>query len=122
MKALKAMTLASAIALLPGCATIFSGDTATINLIASNGQETVAQIDGQRVMVPGAAVVKKSKDPKVIVVDTETCKGEATLKPKVEPTMWIGGIFVVYGLFSTTTDYATGAMWDYSDTVVINCE
>ena len=119
MKTLKLIALATAVCVLPGCATILSGDSSTINLATSNGKKTTVAIDGQEYMAPGVVVIPKSQEDKIIVANSDTCKGQTAMKAEVEPTFWVN--VISGGAFGSTTDYSTNSMWTYGETVIVNC-
>ena len=100
--------------LVAGCATIISGTTQNIT-INSN-------VKGARVLLNGAVIgktplttkIKRESDAIITVshkdYETQTIRPSTT----INPTVFFAAISFVDGLFSTTTDYATGAAYKYS--------
>ena len=109
--------------MLSGCASIIKGKTKNINLMTSTGEEAEVNIVSasgmQTVVIPTVLPVKRSdQDISVTVNETSSTKTSTTIITKrVEP--WFLGNFITGGLFGSSTDALTGAMWTYDDNVVI---
>ena len=92
------------------CATLFSGKTQKINVTTENGKEGIAKINGQEYKVPALIVLEKENKDKVISL--KDCPQQQVLLQKgIETTFWVN-IFSA-GVFGSTTDYASDAMWKY---------
>ena len=119
MKSVKALVATAVLASLTGCASIVTDGTAMVNLTTSNGDKTTVTIDGQVYQAPGIVSVMKNGENKIVVADTETCKGQTVMPKKIELAFF--GNIISGGLFGSTTDYSTDKMWTYGDSTVINC-
>lgn len=119
MKALKLVVPAMVISVVSGCASILTDDVTKVNLTTSNGKTTTVTIDGQEFTAPGIATVTKDGNDKVIVADSETCKGETSLPKKVEDEFYIN--ILSGGAFGSTTDFATNKMWGYANDATVSC-
>lgn len=109
-----------------GCNTVTSGTTRTLKFTSEDGrnvQLTVASEDKviQTVTTPGSIDVS-SRSGKLTVTVTDPCYNETqtVLKSKVKASFF-GGI-TMSGVTGSTTDAASGAMWDYDDNIVVPVE
>ncbi len=116
---IKILTLAAVLSAVSGCATILNEDVQQVNLVASNGQKFTAVVDGADVAGPGIIGLKREKVVKVITVSTPECASETTANPKVDSKFFIN--ILSGGAFGSTTDYSTGKMWAYDETIEISC-
>ena len=107
-----------AIVMFSGCATILSGKTQKIS-INSNPSGIKVQVDDQTLTTPAAFVVKRENKDKIIKVNEGQCKKIITLNKKVNPVFFVN--ILSGGVFGSTTDYSTDAMWKYDDNVNIDC-
>lgn len=122
IKLLSLCVLMSIVLSFSGCATIISGPREQINLRTSNGQEvkaTVTTVEGTKdIILPTLLDTKRAKNPMVIdIKETNEYEKSTTLVPsKINPVFWVN---IFAGSFSSTTDYASGSMWQYDDTIII---
>jgi flagellin-like hook-associated protein FlgL len=138
---MKKIAVTLAILAMTGCATVVNDKNQTIQITASNGQplsgelqevkSTTVKKDGKRVKGPleyttvskldgTPVVVARSNAKKVVTVDTEGCQKETPVKSSV--SMAFFGNIIIGGLLGSTTDSATGKMWEYQETVVVPCK
>jgi len=100
-----------------GCATILSGTTQKINITSSpNGKEV--QVGNQIVKTPSIITVKRSNED--LIVKAKDCNDQKLLKSKINPVFFVN--LLSGGVFGSTTDYLTGAMWKYDENVHLNCK
>ncbi|WP_121628734.1 hypothetical protein [Poseidonibacter antarcticus] len=113
---------------LSGCATIFGGGD--MQKITVNSDESKNMSVGylnekdnsvdviQTFNAPSVITVnRESKD--LVIKSTDTNCEEIVLEKKLNPWFW--GNVVATSLLSSTVDAVTGAMWEYDDTVSIEC-
>ena len=110
-KSLLVGSLVGMAVLFSGCATILDGTTQKINLTAS--KPTKVKIDNKEVTAP--AIVSVKRENKDLIITNEKCGQQKVLNKKVNPTFFVN--ILSGGVFGSTTDYATGAMWKYDDNV-----
>jgi len=116
----KSLLVATAVVgsvLFSGCATILDGTIQQIN-VTSNKHVDI-EIDGKPYTVPGVISLKKENKDLILKVDDDKCKQTILLHKKVSPTFFVN--ILSGGVFGSTTDYSTGAMWKYDDNVNIVC-
>lgn len=112
------------IMLLSGCATIVAGSTQTVNMMTSSGKPanaTVTSANGTfSVILPQAVTVKKTSESLIVNVTESDCVLPSTtmIVPRQQPWFW--GNIVFGGLIGSTTDSASGAMWEYDDNILVN--
>ncbi|MGE4385556.1 MAG: hypothetical protein AB7E39_06815 [Endomicrobiaceae bacterium] len=122
IKLLSLCVLMSIVLCFSGCATVFTGPRQQINIRTSSGQEAKATIttsEGTRdIILPTLLDTKRAKNPMVIdIKETNEYEKTTTLVPsKINPVFWVN---IFAGSFSSTTDYASGSMWQYDDTVIV---
>lgn len=110
--------------LLSGCATIVAGSTQTVNMMTSSGKPanaTVTSANGTfSVILPQAVTVKKTSESLIVNVTESDCVLPSTtmIVPRQQPWFW--GNIVFGGLIGSTTDSASGAMWEYDDNILVN--
>ena len=92
------------------CATIFSGNTQKVNVTTEDGKDGIAKINGQEYKVPAIISLQKENKDKIIALK-ECPQNQVLLQKGIETTFWIN-IFSA-GVFGSTTDYASDAMWKY---------
>jgi len=102
-----------------GCATIFSGTTEKIS-VNSNPSNIKFKLDQAEYMTPSVITVKRENEDKLIQVENPQCKKTIVLNKKINPVFFVN--ILSGGVFGSTTDYLTGAMWKYNDNVNINCK
>ncbi|MBQ7304077.1 MAG: adenosine deaminase [Alphaproteobacteria bacterium] len=112
-----------AIYMLSGCASIIKGKTKDINVLTSTGEEVVVDVVSasgtQTVRIPGVVNVKRDNRPVTIMVKNSTYIRPSTTVVPEKVELWTFGNLIFGGVFGTTTDASTGAMWDYDDSVVV---
>ena len=116
----KLVLLASASALLAsGCSTILNDETQRINVSSSNNQPIEGTINGQPFSGPAVIELKRAREDAIIFVQTEGCREQTLASSSVDPKFFIN--ILSGGSLGSTTDYASGHMWQYESNVVINC-
>lgn len=122
MKKIAVIFLASAV--LSGCASIIEGKSQNINITTSNGQTVDATVYTkagiQEVKLPHHFAVQKDSQDITINVKEGRCNKETTTVAKSRLEPWFWGNILTGGVFGSTTDSLTGAMWQYDDTIVVN--
>ena len=106
-------------ALLSGCATITSPSSERINVSSTTNKQFRATLDGVPFNVPGSVSVKRDGDEKVILTSQDGCAQATTVNKEIDTIFW--GNIIFGGILGSATDYGSGKMWDYDDTVYINC-
>lgn len=110
--------------MLSGCATIIKGKTQNINIMTSDGENAQATVFSKTGMMdtelPRYVSVHKSSQDVTIRVKEDECHKEtiAVAPSKIEPWFW--GNIISGGVFGSSTDYSTGAMWSYDTNVIVN--
>lgn len=111
---------------LSGCASIIKGKTQNINVMTSNEKEVEATIftsaGMQEMNIPRVVMVPKDSQDITINVKEGACNKEtvAVVSSHIEPWFW-GNIFMG-GIWGSSTDSATGAMWQYDDQVTVTID
>jgi len=100
-----------------GCATIMSGKTQKVKFISDKPAKI--EIDGQTLTTPATVEIRRENNSKIVKVKCDGKEKQIVLKKKVNP--WFGGNLLFGGLLGSTTDYASDAMWQYDDTVKVDC-
>lgn len=116
---MKTTSLAIAILMLSGCASVMTHDQQSINVTASNNQPIDVTVDDKTTSAPGAVVILRDGKDKVVRTSADGCDSATPIKKSVTPVFF--GNIVIGGLLGSTTDASTGKMWDYQDSVVVNC-
>lgn len=116
---MKTVSLALAMVLLSGCASVMTSEQQSINVTASNNKPIDVTVDDKSASTPGIVVVLRDGKDKVVRTTSEGCDNTTPIKKSVTPVFF--GNIVIGGLLGSTTDASTGKMWDYQDTVVVNC-
>lgn len=110
--------------LVSGCATIVTGTTQTVNMMTSSGKSANATVTSANgtfpVILPQAVAVKKSSEILIVNVTESDCVLPSTtmIIPHQQPWFW--GNIVFGGLFGSTTDSASGAVWKYDSNTLVN--
>jgi len=100
-----------------GCATIVDGKQQQLNLVSSKPHQV--SINGQIFQAPSMITIDRPKE-KLTTATVSDCNKKVLLKRKMNGQFW--GNILFGGLPGSTTDSATGAMWEYDNTNVdVNC-
>jgi len=73
----------------------------------------------QNVTIPSSINVQRGNNDLLLKATNENCK-EQRVEKKLNPWFW--GDVVATSLLSTTVDAITGAMWEYDDNVIVECQ
>ena len=118
---MKKLMLIFVVAPLVGCATIMDVTSQNVNLTTSNGRRTNATIytaNGVRqTQIPQTINVQKSKRDIIVKVNNRYNTETTTVPSKMNNWFW--GNIILGGFFGSTTDSASGAMWEYDDNVIV---
>lgn len=114
-----ALLAALAVTLTSGCATILNDETQRINVSSSNNQAIEGNVNGQAFTGPGVVEVRRAREDAIVFVQTEGCRQETLVASSVDPKFFIN--ILSGGSLGSTTDYASGHMWQYESNVVVNC-
>lgn len=109
------LTSLLALTALTGCATMFNGATDTINVDAGDG--AVCAIGD--VKFKGAVVVPRSYDDVEIVCESDQGSGTITVESDLQEHMLGVNFLLDFCIMSCPMDMASGALYDYPDTVVV---
>ena len=123
MKKVVMMAIIIAVAsLTTGCATILKGKTQKVNIATSNNEQITVNVDGQAVIVPGVVNVSRKGSNLIVGTSVKGCTPNTSFDSSVEPLFFGNILFGGSGLFSSSTDYATGSMWKYDSNILVNCK
>lgn len=109
--------------MLSGCASIVKGRNKNVNIMTSTGEEVevnVVSASGmQSIVVPSVVSLKKDNQDITITVKETQCLRSSTsiVSSEIEP--WFLGNVFSGGIFGSSTDALTGAMWTYDDNIVV---
>lgn len=106
---------AAALVMFSGCATIISGSTQKVN-VASTPSHIDVTLGDKTVSTPAIVELKRGED---LVLTSPECDNQTIVAKKINPVFF--GNVVSGGVFGSTTDYSTGAMWKYDDNVKLEC-
>jgi uncharacterized protein YceK len=107
--------------LFSGCATILSGKTQKINVTSTGKTGVEFEIDNQTFKTPAIVTVERENKDKIIkVLDEECSQKQILLNKKINPVFFVN--ILSGGALGSTTDYLSGAMWQYDDNVQIQCK
>ena len=107
-----------------GCASIIDGTSQNINLMPNVSDKvpaTVVTSDGeQKVTLPTVIHTDKSKKDIIVNIDENSCYEASTqaVQSSIDPV--ILGNLITGGVFGSTTDFATGAAWEYDKSAIIH--
>lgn len=109
-----------------GCATILGGGgEQNIQFVSQDPEATpkvniVSKGGSQSVELPSTLNVKRSKQDILVTVQDECYKKNTqSVSSNINNYFLLNILFGGFGLFSSTTDAITGAMWEYDNTAVI---
>lgn len=111
--------------MLSGCASVVKGRNKNVNIMTSTGEEVevnvVSSSGMQSIVVPSVVSLKRDNQDITITVKETSCLRSSTsiTSGKIEPWFFGNILFLGYGLFGSTTDAVTGAMWTYDDNIVV---
>jgi hypothetical protein len=106
------LTTLALVAALAGCASIVAGTSQVVSINSNVGGATVA-INGSQVGVtPFTGSIARGKDTTVTVSKAGYQPQTITLSTKIEPIFF--GNIIFGGLIGSTTDLATGALFEYA--------
>ena len=119
----KIFVIAISIMSLYGCASIIDGKSQNVNLVPSTGSKvpaTVVSPSGvQEVTLPTVIHTSRSNEDIVVKIEEDSCYEESTQAVQSNVNPMILGNVITGGLLGSTTDFATGAAWEYDNTAVI---
>ena len=110
--------------MLSGCSSIVKGSRQTINISTSTGKQADAVIttsEGQQnITLPRSVSVKTTSGDIVVDVKETRCNTSSStvIQSRLHPWFW--GNVILGGVFGSTTDAATGSMWSYDDSIIVN--
>ncbi len=88
-------------------------------MTTSNNKPVEVTVDDKTVTAPGMVVVLRDGKDKVVKTNVEGCENATPIKKSITPVFW--GNIVIGGVLGSTTDGATGKMWDYEESVEVSC-
>jgi hypothetical protein len=102
--------------MIAGCATILNGPNQKVNVTTPKGQQETAIVDGKSYTVPSVIEVRRqNKD--ILVANAKCPDQQALLTKSVSGTFFVN--ILSGGVFGSTTDYASGDMWQYDNKNVV---
>ena len=104
--------------LFSGCATIVSGKTQKVKFISEKPVKIT--VDNKTSTTPATIEIKRENSSKIVTAECENKTKQIILKRKVNP--WFAGNLIFGGALGSTTDYVSGAMWEYDDIVNVDCK
>jgi len=107
------------ILLMSGCASLISSDVQSIKVTSSNNKPVKVTIDDKTVVTPSRVIVIRDGTDKKVESSAEGCDNNTLIKKTITPSFFAN--LISWGLLGSTTDAATGKMWNYEDSVVVNC-
>lgn len=123
---MKKLLILTALVSLAGCATIVDGGEQNVNFVPSNSKDkvhaTIITKEGaQTVKLPAVVHTKRSGADIIVAIDEEENKCYETTTQTVSSSInpLILGNVITGGFFGSTTDAASGAAWEYADTVIV---
>ncbi len=120
MKTLFALALS--LMILSGCASMLNDSTQIIYITSNNNTSFKGILNDDPFSGPGLISVPRSKFDKILSVETPACQKQVLLSSTVDTKVFLNIILLHYGAFGSTTDYSTGRMWKYQDSVSVSCE
>ncbi len=110
--------------ILSGCSSIVKGSRQTINISTSTGKQAEAVITTsagqQNVVLPQAVPVKTSSTDITVNIKETRCNNASTTVMQSRLHPWFWGNLIFGGILGSTTDAATGSMWSYDESVIVN--
>lgn len=120
MKRISILTLVIAVS---GCASIIDGGHQNINLIPSTSGKVNATVTSpsgvQEVTLPAVIHTDRSKKDIIVKIEGDKCHEESTQTVQSSMNPVILGNVITGGLPGSTTDFATGAAWEYDKNSVV---
>ena len=120
----KIITVLAITAFMSGCASIIKGNNQNVNISTSNGKQAeaiVSTASGQQtVTLPTSVSVKTDNKDIVVTVKESNCNNSSTAVVPSRLHPWFWGNIITGGLFGSTTDSVSGAMWRYDESVIVN--
>ena len=115
----KLLFIAAMAVLLGGCATILSGEKQKLNFTTDTGESYTVLIDGAAHTVPAIIEIERKNEDKILTVE-ECPDKKILLRKDINPLFFIN--IITGGVFGSTTDYSSGAMWQYQpDNIDVDC-
>ena len=115
-KLLIALPLAGVV-MFNGCATILSGKKQSIN-VASSPSGKMVEVDGRTIQTPSIVTIDRGKDD--LIVKCKDGNNQKILSKKINPVFFVN--ILSGGAFGSTTDYTSGAMWQYDENINLECK
>jgi len=120
MKKISIFALALAVS---GCASIIDGKHQNIHLMPSTSGKVTATVMSpsgiQEVTLPTVIHTERSREDIVVKVNEDKCYEESTQAVESSINPVILGNIITGGLVGSTTDFATGAAWEYDKSAIV---
>ena len=108
------LVLSSMMLFFASCSSVVNGTKQMVS-IDSNVKGAEVNVDGHNVgKTPFSGKIKRGSDTMVTIKKEGYAIKTIMLSDEVTPAFWANGLFFYLFPFSSTTDYATGAMYKYS--------
>ena len=102
------------------CATILTGTTQKINIKSVGKQNVKFSIEGKTYTTPAIVEIKKGGDKIITILDEECIQRQVLVKKNFNPAVL--GNLISGGVVGLTTDYVSGAIWEYESDVTLYCK
>lgn len=103
-----------------GCATILTGTSQKINVKSPEKPGVKFSIEGKTYATPAVVEIKKGEDKIITILDEECVQRQVVVKKKFNPATL--GNLISGGVVGLTTDYLSGAIWEYESDVTVSCK
>ena len=105
-----------------GCATLLNEKNQNVNVVTSTGQKADIVVDGTPHKAPTVVPIRRSKGDKLITTQNPKCHQTTIATSSLDNVFFINLLSGYSSTSGSTTDFATGEMWKYQDTIVISCK
>lgn len=120
---MKKISIFALVLAVSGCASIIDGKHQNVNLVPSTSGKvsaTVVSPSGvQEVTLPTVIHTERSKEDIIVKVEESRCYEESTQTVQSSVNPLILGNVICGGLLGSTTDFATGAAYEYDNSAIV---
>ena len=120
---MKKISIFALVLAVSGCASIIDGSHQNVNLMPSTSGKVTATVVSpsgvQEVTLPAVIHTERSKEDIVVKIEESKCYEESTQTVQSSVNPIILGNVITGGLWGSTTDFATGAAWEYDKSAIV---
>lgn len=120
---MKKISIFTLVLVVSGCASIIDGKHQNVNLVPSTSGKVTATVVSpsgvQEVTLPTVIHTERSKEDIIVKIEESDCYEESTQTVQSNVNPVILGNIITGGLFGSTTDFATGAAWEYDKSAIV---